>query len=154
MAQTTDLPAYVVDASVAAKWYLQDEHDTAAADGLLADFREGRIHLLAPEHIRYEVASAIRNALRANRLTLVQARTAIAECLGWQIPTVGTDDLILAALDQAVHFGCSLYDGLYLALAESADCPLVYADHRLRNALGNRFPRAIWLADYVPAPAP
>ncbi|MCX6020737.1 MAG: hypothetical protein NTZ05_03225 [Chloroflexi bacterium] len=50
----------------------------------------------------------------------------------------------------AQRFGCSLYDGVYLALALARDCPLIYADNRLRNALRGRFPLALWIEDYQP----
>jgi predicted nucleic acid-binding protein len=63
VAAESRIPAYVVDASVAAKWYLPDEPDSWHAAMLLADFRDGKIRLLAPEQVRYEVPSAIRNAL-------------------------------------------------------------------------------------------
>jgi predicted nucleic acid-binding protein len=141
-------PRYIVDASVAVKWYLRDEHDTAAADALLTDFREDRIQLIAPDHIRYEVPSAFRNAMRTNRLTLEQVRRAIAGFLAWPITTVRDEGVILAACDQAVRFGCSSYDGVYLALAESTQYPFIHADLRPRNALGTQFPLAIWLPDY------
>lgn len=153
MRPTNELPCFVVDASVATKWHLRDEESSDAADVLLADFREGRISLIVPEQIRHEVASAVRTAVRTHRLTAALARTVIANFLAWRIPTVGNDELILLAYDLAVRFGCSLYDGLYLALAETTDCPLVYADRRLRNALGGRFPQSLWLTDYTPQPS-
>ena len=62
--------------------------------------------------------------------------------------------LIEAGYDQAVRFGCSFYDGLYLALAETLDCPFVFADQRLRNGLGTSFPRALWLSDHLPYDRP
>lgn len=150
----SSIPQYVVDASVAVKWHLRDESDTVHADTLLSDFREGRVHLLAPDHIRYEVPSAIRNALRTNRLPREEGSAVITEFLAWGLTTVGTDGLIVAAYDWALRFGCSLYDGLYLALAESARCPLIYADARLRHALGSKFTHGLWLTDYVPARHP
>lgn len=80
----------------------------------------------------------------------MKGRTALVDFPAWRIPTVRSGSLILGACDQALRFGCSLYDGLYLALAEMAQCPLVYADQRLRNALGSRFPRAVWIEDFQP----
>lgn len=150
MSPRVDLPRLVVDASVVTKWHLRDEHYTEQADALLMGFREGRLHLLAPDQIRYEVASAVRAALRTKRLEPEKGRAAVAYFLAWRIPTVRSGSLILAAYDQALRFGCSLYDGLYLALAEMARCPLVHADHRLRNTLGKRFPLALWIEDYHP----
>jgi predicted nucleic acid-binding protein len=150
MRTTDNLPRYVVDASVATKWHLRDEQHTTQADTLLAGFRDGRWNLSAPESLRYEVAGAIRKAVRMNRLTREQGRRAIAGFLIWRIPVFESDTLLLAAYDYSWRFGCSLYDGLYLALSDSLNCPLIYADRRLRNALGARFPRAVWLEDWVP----
>jgi len=147
----SERPQFVVDASVAAMWQLHDEDHADVAASLLQDFREGRIRLIAPGHMRYEVPSAIRKAWRTGRVTEAQARRAIGVFLGWRVPTVDDDDLITAAFEFTVHFGCSLYDGLYLALAERTACPLVFADGRLRNALAGRFPFALWLTDYSPA---
>lgn len=145
MSRTADRPCYVLDASVAVKWFLSDESDTSQADALLADFREDRVSLVAPEHVLYEVPSAIRNSLRTGRVTVEQARLAIEKFIGWHIPTVHDDALLLSAYEVAVRFGCSYYDGLYLALAEATGFPLISADGRLRRALGDRFPLARWL---------
>lgn len=148
---TSSFPRYNVDASVAVKWHLRDEVDTNHTNLLLEEFSRGRVHLLAPDHIRYEVPSAIRNASRRSRLTVDQGRAMIEEFLDWRLTTVGSDDIIVDAYRQAFHYGCSLYDGLYVALAERARCPLNYADARLRNALGDRFEYGLWFTDYVPA---
>lgn len=146
---TRSLPLLVVDASVATKWSLRDEPDVAHADRVLHDFEQGRTNLAAPRQIRYEVPSAIRNAVRTRRATPAEAKDMVTDFLTVRLFTVETDDLIAAGLDQALRFGCSFYDGLYLALAETLDCPFVFADRRLRNGLGLGFPRALWLTDYV-----
>jgi predicted nucleic acid-binding protein len=144
------LPRYVVDASVATKWHLKDEQLTGQADGLLAGFRDGRWNLWAPENLRYEVSGAIRKAVVTHRLTREQGRDAIAAFLVWKVPVIANEGLLLAAYDYSWTIGCSIYDGLYLALSDSMDCPFIYADLRLRNAIGTRFPRAVWLEDWVP----
>lgn len=147
---TSNLPLFVVDASVAVKWSLRDEADIEIADRVLDDYRQGRIALVAPNHIRYEVPSAIRNAVRKGRETPQAGKLAVARLLALAIPIVDDDLLIQASFDQALRFGCSLYDGLYVALAENIGCPLIHADGRLRNAMGTGFPQALWLTDYVP----
>jgi predicted nucleic acid-binding protein len=152
MRTTNDLPRYVVDASVASKWHLRDELLIDRADALLTGFRDGRWNLSAPECLRHEVAGAIRKAVRTRRLTREQGRIALADFLIWQIPVVASDALLLLAYDYSWRFGCSIYDGLYLALSDSFDCRFVYADSRLRNAIGDRFSRAVWLEDWEPDP--
>ena len=50
MADRPEFPGFVVDASVALKWFVQlpDEPHTTEALELLEDYREGRIGLLSP----------------------------------------------------------------------------------------------------------
>lgn len=146
----SNLPLFVVDASVAVKWVLLDEPDTQLAERLLEDFREGRVGLVAPVHLRFEVPSAVRNAVRAHRLTAIEGQVAVDRFLSASIPTVDDDPLIEAGYELAVRVNCSLYDGCCVALAELLRVPLVHADLRLRNALGTTFPLGLWLDDYVP----
>jgi predicted nucleic acid-binding protein len=150
MATPPNPPRYVVDASIVSKWHLRDEQHVDRADAILFAFQAGRIDLIAPDHLRYEVPSAIRKGVRTGRLMSHQARTAISDFLNWGLPTVGGDGLIPAAYDQPVRFGCSFYDGLYLALSDAIGCPLLHADDHLRNALGGGFPSAIWIEDWSP----
>lgn len=145
-------PGFIVDASVAGKWYLKDEELTAPALRLFEDFTHGRVGLLAPDHILYEVPSAIRNAVPRARLDPFQARNSISLFLAAEIPTVRSESLVLMGFDEAHRFGCSLYDGLYLALARTSRLPLVHADGRLRRNLGGRFPFELWLEDYSSPP--
>lgn len=42
---------------------------------------------------------------------------------------VPLDDLIVPGIDAAVHHDCTLYDALYLSLADRLSCPFVHADH-------------------------
>lgn len=84
-----DAPSYVVDASVAGKWLLPDEPDTDAANRVMNDFRDGRTVLVAPTQIRFEVPSAVRNALRTGRLTPAEGRAAITD---YRFPPLGTTD--------------------------------------------------------------
>jgi predicted nucleic acid-binding protein len=115
---------------------------------LLQEYREGRAFLIAPDHIRYEVANAIRVASRTNRLTAEQGRLAMELFLSWKIPTTAVDDLILMGYETSQRLNCSLYDGLYLALAGAANCHLIYADKRLRNLIQDKFPLSLWIGDY------
>jgi predicted nucleic acid-binding protein len=139
-----------VDASVAAKRYLDDEEHLHEARQVLRVFAGDRIALIAPDHIRYEIANTLLVAARRSRLSELVARTGLFSFLNLRIPTVGDDRLLFSAYDLASTFGCALYDGLYLALAESTDCSLLHADDRLHNTLGGRFPWELWIEDFAP----
>lgn len=56
---------WVVDASVATKWHLPDETDADRALALLRRHIDGELQLVAPQHLRAEVPSAITVATRA-----------------------------------------------------------------------------------------
>jgi predicted nucleic acid-binding protein len=141
-------PLFVVDASVATKWHLLDELWTQQAEAVLTDFRNGRIDLVAPGCIRYEVPSAIRKTLRTRRLTPDVARASIRAFLDLDLPTIDGDDLVLAAYELTLSVGCSLYDGMYLATAQGLDCPLIHADRSLQNALDMHAFSTVWLDDW------
>lgn len=52
------------------------------------------------------------------------------------------------AYDLAVRFGCSYYDGLYLAAAEMTNGHLLYTDEKLKRNIGHRFALSVWIEDY------
>ena len=99
--------------------------------------------------IRYEVASAITVAtFGANpRITQDQAREAIEEFLALGLPTMDTDHLIVAAYALVHQYGIALYDGLYLALAQRLQRPLITADNRFYQRVRS-LPSATWIGDY------
>lgn len=149
MMQSSNRPIrYVVDASIVIRWHFRDEQYVDEAEALLSDMVDGRVALIAPDHIRYEVANAIHTAVRMSRITDTDGRAAIAQFLGWHLPTAAGDGLIVAAYDIARRFGCAFYDGPYLATADHIGAPLVHADRRLHNTLGQRFPHELWIQDY------
>src|SRR5687767_8584463 len=97
---TTGAEDCVVDASVAAKWYLRDEEHREQANHLLARLSAGRAVLAAPVQIRYEIPSAIvaANRRREPRLSREEAEQAIAELLSTDLTTYHTPELIPLAV--------------------------------------------------------
>ena len=149
---TPDVPTLVVDASVAVKWYLPDEDDADKSGALLGQFRQGEIELVAPEQIRYEVASAITVATRgrAPRLTLEQGRRAIEEFLALGLETVRGGRIVRLAYGLAHEYDCAFYDALYLALAQELGVPLITADGRLYRGV-RAIPTVLWIGDFPAA---
>lgn len=141
-----DRPTYVLDASVAGKWHLLDEEHTGLATTVLADYRRGLIDFVAPAHMPYEVASAIRKAQVQRRLEADRAADLIRLVQRWGIPLAEPD--FAAAYQWSMSISCSFYDGLYLAMAEAEGVPILTADRRLVRAMGTRFPHYVWIGDY------
>lgn len=148
----SEAPRYVVDASTVIKWHLEDEEHVAEATALLADFYNGRVSLLAPDNIRHEVPGSLRKAVVRGRIDAQSGREAIEAFLSLPLPTVRSNSLVLLAYDWSLRYGCSYYDGVYVALAQTARCPLILADRRLFNALAGHFSWALWIGDYPPLP--
>jgi predicted nucleic acid-binding protein len=148
-----DVPAYVIDASVAIKWIIQlaDESFVDIASAILDDYQADRIRLFAPAVINYEIGHALLRAVRRARVTSAQAQAGLEGFYDLRIPKTSSRRLLVRGWDISALYGSSFYDGSYLALAELTVTPLLYADERLRNVLAGRFSRALWITDYQPA---
>jgi len=133
---------FVVDASVAVKWYLTEEH-SSAAERLLADQHER----IAPELILVESANVFVKRQRRGELSASDARASLV-ALHDSIELRESAPLVSAALDIALVHQRSAYDGLYTALAIQEGCQLVTADRRLYNALSLAFSDTmLWIED-------
>lgn len=82
-----------------------------------------------------EVANALLGYVRADALSLADAREALEALAGLPLRLHGPE-LAPAALGSAIDLGLSAYDGTYAALAESLGAVLVTADRRLAAAVG------------------
>ena len=119
---------YVVDASVAAKWVI-DEPGTRQALKL-------RRHVLsAPELLITESANIVWKKVRLGELSKLQASLAIGLLVRADIELVPTRRLARRAVALAVLLDHSAYECMYLALAEAAKRPFVTADRRLLRKL-------------------
>lgn len=143
----------VVDASVAVKWHLIDEDYAEQADLLLRHFTEKTVTLVAPDHIRYEVPSAITAATlgKSPRISREDGGEAIQEFFDLGLRTVTSNDHIISAYLLGHEYGCSFYDALYLATARSLNLPFITADRKLYRKIAH-LPDIIWLGDYGTAP--
>jgi len=139
------LRRYVVDASVAAKWYFP-EPLSERADALL----EQRSEILAPDVLLIEIAQLAWKRARRGEIGEANADRIVAELRKVPFELKPTADLVTAALPLALHRGFTLTDAFYIALAVQAGCPLVTADRRLYDALraGSLAENALWLGDF------
>lgn len=120
----------VVDASVAAKWFLP-EPEAAAALRLL----DGRRRLVAPDLIRTEVGNIIWKLCTRKLLAADEAAEMLDHFLAMPLGIHDSALLLPAALEIAVATRRTVYDSLYLALAIELGATVVTADRRWANAL-------------------
>jgi predicted nucleic acid-binding protein len=136
----------VVDASVAVKWVLPDptiESDTDRAAALLNAVRENRLELVQPPHWLAEVAAVI------SRLRPDVADEAIDLLDALELAVEADAEIYKRASRIAAQFDHHLFDTMYHALALERDAVLVTADDRyLRKvgALGGIISLSDWIA--------
>ncbi|MGI8745359.1 MAG: type II toxin-antitoxin system VapC family toxin [Bryobacteraceae bacterium] len=135
------MSVYVLDASVAAKWFLSAEDTlTLEAQRLFDGYARGRIHLIVPDLFWPELGNVLCKAVRGGRVSQASAILAIKSLRDSKIPTHSSAALLEDAFEIAVTFQRSIYDCIYVALAINSNSPFVTADERLANALPNSFP--------------
>ena len=138
---------YVVDASVAIKWFVPEALQ-ANAWTLAAAPQD----LVAPDLLLVEVVNIAWKKCVRGEIDRAAARE-IARRVGAGLRrVVPSDALIRPALEIAIVLNHPIYDCLYLALAERAGYPLVSADERLARAVsGTRWRRHLVPLSAIPA---
>jgi predicted nucleic acid-binding protein len=133
---------FVVDASVAAKWFLPAAGETLTDEALefLHGYTTGQIRLIVPDVFWAELANILWKAVRQSRCTKEAADTAIAAMKDRNLPTVPSLALLEEAFAIANAFQRTVYDSLYVALAISSKAQLLTADERLARALAATLP--------------
>ncbi|MGI6877178.1 type II toxin-antitoxin system VapC family toxin [Microbacterium sp. gxy059] len=90
----------------------------------------------APEHLRLEVASALRGRFLGGHLTQAQFETALRDLARAQIESMPTAPLLPRIAELAPN--ATTYDAAYVALAEALDAPLLTVDAKLARIPGIR----------------
>jgi predicted nucleic acid-binding protein len=137
---------YVVDASIGFKWEVAEIHSDKAQQ-LRDDFRNAVHELLAPDLFPTEVANALLVAERRGRLLPGQGALLFADVLT-TLPRIhpSLPDLAPRAYAIAALANASVYDSLYVALAEREKCELITADDKLAKRLQPHFSFVVPLA--------
>lgn len=129
----------VIDSSVIINWYVPQTY-TSQALILLKQHQEGEWTFLASNHIYSEVGNGIWRLQRANIIKADDARTILEKLLRQVIHLTPTSDLLLDAYSLATKYDRSVYDSLYIALAQREKTQFVTADEKLFNAVGGQLP--------------
>lgn len=122
----------VVDASVLVE-FLTDGPGAAAARER-ADVHVGDLH--APHLLDAEVGHVLRRLAMRGDLPQRDARAALEDLAAF--PLVRIDHTVLLDRAWTLRKNLSFYDGLYVALAELLDVPLLTFDARIAAAPGIR----------------
>lgn len=122
--------AYVVDASVAVKWFVPEIHSEHALRLL-----RKRFDLQAPELIQAEFGNILRKKCRAGELDGTTAGEILDNFKRSPLVVQPHGTLLKLAWGIALKHRQTFYDSLYLALAMTEKARMVTADRKFYEAL-------------------
>ena len=120
----------VIDASVAVKWYVNENY-TQNAEKLM----DGNYELHAPELIFPEVGNIIWKKIIRGELSNDEGSQIVSAFTSQSIETHLHKPILGAAFIGAKSTQQTVYDWTYLALAGSLSCQFITADERFFNAI-------------------
>ena len=120
----------VVDASVAVKWFVEEEYSVQA--GRLLD---GSHELYAPRLLASEVGNTLWRKVRTGEMERGRAGALAAAISQMAVYWIEDEEVCAEAIRLSLALGRTVYDCLYLAAAHRLGATLVTADVRFANAL-------------------
>lgn len=121
---------YVVDASVAVKWFVPESYAVASLRLL-----DGTHDLLAPDLFLPRFGNILWKKIRLREIALTEGRDILRGLRTIPLDLHPSDDLLEPAFEIANGINRTVYDSLYLALALLRGCRLVTADRRLHDVV-------------------
>lgn len=137
---------YVLDCSVAVRWFVAQTHADKAAH-ILDELATGQTTLVAPDVIVPEFGHVLRKLVVGKKLAPDRARPFLDRFLLLPIEMSSSRGLAPRALDLTFRHSATFYDALYLALAERENLKVVTADERMVNAFAG-LERTVSLASF------
>jgi|SRR3989344_1360625 len=117
----------VIDASVMVKWFLNEENSNEAIS-LKKSFLKGELTLIAPDLIISEVL----NSLRYNKQK--EKELIFANKMLWRLSLKlvrANDEIMSKTIENSLKYGITIYDSLYVSLAQIYGTFLITADKEL-----------------------
>ena len=133
---------YVVDASVALKWFFQtDEDHLEPAIALLHANRDSKVIFFQPPHFIAEVAAVLA------RKKPNEAQDDLSDLLNFDLQWVENSRVYATACDLAIRLNHHLFDTLYHAVAlHTPEARLITADRRYFDK-AQSIGQILWLGD-------
>ena len=142
------MPKLAIDASTAAQWQLSEEPEAERARHMLRDYAAAAVAFVAPTIWHYEVANIVNKAVGTRRLTEEEGHLAFQALQALDIEFVDFPTPA-EAYRLARLYRRSVYDSLYLAVAQHNQIDLWTGDRRLYNAVKQSLPFVKWIGDYT-----
>jgi predicted nucleic acid-binding protein len=117
---------FVIDASVAVKWFFQEAGSKEALE-----LRDANAQLAAPDIVIVEIAHVVWKKWRRKQVSETDALALIRSARLVFAELVSTVTLIEEASKLSVALSHPIYDCLYLALAQQERVPIATADENM-----------------------
>ncbi|HTC20455.1 MAG TPA: type II toxin-antitoxin system VapC family toxin [bacterium] len=145
---TPEKNRWVVDASVGIKLFITEEY-SERAEALFGPLGgDPSMEMFVPDLFYAECANILWKHVRRFGYPASEARRDISQLGGLYLKVVSAARLIPKALDLALRWEISAYDGCYVALAEELKSPLVTADEKLFKRIRNGSASVKWIGDF------
>ena len=120
----------VLDASVVAKWFIEEENTEKAIE-IRDKFVRGEIEVLVPSLLIYEIGNVFLKHPAKNSKDVENDFKALFD-IGMEIVEINKPE-IKDIHKNAKHFGITFYDAVYVTLALKEGCKLITADKKLKR---------------------
>ena len=119
--------ALVIDASVAVKWFLNEENSDKARL-IRSKLENGNISIIVPELLFLEIL----NSLRYNKVKEqnILAANKILFGIGFEIVEL-SEEILFKVAENSIKYNVTIYDALYITLAQIHGIFLITADKKL-----------------------
>lgn len=138
----------IVDTSIILKWLLRDETYRKESLKIRKDFVDGKIPILVPVLLFYEVGNGLFAAVRKKRISASIADSLFSKFLVLNLPFWDMQNLGKEILEIALKKNVSFYDATYVALSKEMNGEFFTADKRLYNNLKTEFPQVMFIEEY------
>jgi len=123
----------VLDTSVIIKWFRQEEVLAEKALALREAYLDGRLDVFLPALAIYELANVLRYK---SELSTEEVAQAVESLLDMELEIVApSGELIRRSVEIARQYDETVYDAVFVALAESLGAPLITADEVLASKM-------------------
>lgn len=120
----------VLDASVGVKWFSK-EALSDKADYLLDRLEKQEIKIVVPEFFFLEIANVFQMKVKQKQIDYSYASQEISKIMHLSLDSRLDREFADIAMENAIYYSISVYDALYVSLAETYLIPLVTADEKL-----------------------
>lgn len=137
----------ILDASVAAKWFLLDEDLVPEAKAVRTSMLQQRVGMIAPPILWTELAHAVIRAVRRDRLQHDEARALADEMEDVRALVQAVEVDLHDTIRTALLVGVGAYDAQYLALGARTASTVITADRSMWERGRASGYEVTWLGD-------